>query len=57
MPLLNRFWPYSDSWYVAVNSDVKHAVHGMDVHSVGVHDLGVGMVRFLGVGSVGKYGT
>ncbi len=41
MLLLNRFRPYSDSWHVAVNSDVKHPMHGMSVHSMGVHDVAV----------------
>jgi hypothetical protein len=46
MPLLYRFWPYSDTWHVAVNSNVKHtngkdvAVIYMGVHDVGVHDVG-----------------
>jgi hypothetical protein len=41
MPLLNQFGPFSDSWHVAVNSDVKHTMHGMGVHDVVVHDLGM----------------
>jgi hypothetical protein len=41
MPLLNQFGPYSDSWHVAVNSDVKHTMHGMGVHDVVVHDVGM----------------
>jgi hypothetical protein len=50
MLLLNQFWPYSDSWHVAVNSNVKHtngmgmpdmALHDMDMLDVGVHDMGV----------------
>jgi hypothetical protein len=35
MLLVNRFWPYSDSWNVAVHFEVKHTLHGMGVHSVG----------------------
>jgi hypothetical protein len=46
MLLLNGFWAYSDSWHVAVNSDIKHTVYGMGVHDmaardVGVHEVGV----------------
>jgi hypothetical protein len=65
MPLLNRFWPYSDSWHVAVNSNVKHTngqgIHDvamiyMGVHDVGVHDVGA-RVHSMGVHSVGVYGV
>jgi hypothetical protein len=42
MPLLNWFGPYSDSWHVAVNSDIHkayNAMHGMGVHDIVVHDV------------------
>jgi hypothetical protein len=38
MPLLNWFSPYSDSWHVYVNSDIKITMHEMDMRSMGVHD-------------------
>ncbi len=41
MSLLNRFWPYSDSWHVAINSNVKHTMQGMGMHEVAVHDMAV----------------
>ncbi len=41
MPLLNQFGPFSDSWHVAVNSDIKHTMHGIGVHDVVVHDVGM----------------
>jgi hypothetical protein len=41
MPLLNQFGPFSDSWHVAVNSDVKYTMHGIGVHDVVVHDVGI----------------
>jgi hypothetical protein len=41
MPLLNQFGPFSNSWHVAVNSDVKHTMHGIGVHDVVVHDVGM----------------
>jgi hypothetical protein len=41
MPLLNQFGPFSDSWHVAVNSDGKHTNHGMGVHDVVMHDVGM----------------
>jgi hypothetical protein len=34
MPLLNQFGPFSDSWHVAVNSDIKHTMHSIGVHEV-----------------------
>jgi hypothetical protein len=39
MPLLNRFWLYSDSWHVAVNSNLRHTMHGMAVYDVAMHDM------------------
>jgi hypothetical protein len=39
MPLLNHFLPYSDNWYIAVNSDIKHPMHCMGVHDVSMHDV------------------
>jgi hypothetical protein len=53
MLLLNRFWAYSDSWRVAVNSDVKHTMHGMGVHDMAVHDVGVDEVAVHGVAMSG----
>jgi hypothetical protein len=41
MSLLNQFGHFSDSWHVAVNSDVKHTMHNMGVHDVVVHDVGM----------------
>jgi hypothetical protein len=41
MPLLNQFGLFSDSWHVAVNSDVKHTMPGIGVHDVVVHDVGM----------------
>jgi hypothetical protein len=41
MPLLNRFLPYSNSWHVAVNSDIKHPMHCMGVHDMTMHDVAV----------------
>jgi hypothetical protein len=35
------FLPYSDSWQVAVNSDIKHSMHYMGGHDVAVHDVDV----------------
>jgi hypothetical protein len=35
--LLNWFQLCSNSWRVAVNSDVKHTMYGMGMHSMGVH--------------------
>ncbi len=28
---INRFWPCSNSWHVAINSDVKHLMHSVGV--------------------------
>jgi hypothetical protein len=39
MPMLNRFLPYSYSWHVAVNSDIKHSMYCIGVHDVAVHDV------------------
>jgi hypothetical protein len=39
MPLLNRFLPYSDSWHVVVNSDIKHTMLDMDMRNIGMHDM------------------
>ncbi len=41
MPLLNRVLPYSDSWHVTVNFDIKHSMHCMGMHDVVVHDVAV----------------
>jgi hypothetical protein len=41
MPLLNQFGTFSDSWHVAVNSDVKHTMHDIGVHDVALHDVTV----------------
>jgi hypothetical protein len=41
MPLVNHFGPFSDSWHVAVNSNIKHKIHGMGMHDVGMHDVAV----------------
>ncbi len=41
MLLLNRFCAYRDSWHVAVNTDIKHTMHGMGVHDMAMHDVGV----------------
>jgi hypothetical protein len=30
---LNQFWPYSLLDDVTVNSDVKHTLHSLDIHS------------------------
>jgi hypothetical protein len=40
-PALNRFWIYSQSWGVAVNSDTEHTMHGISMHSLDVHDMGI----------------
>jgi hypothetical protein len=60
MPLLNRFWPYRDSWHVAVNSNVKHTngkgIHNVAVIYIGVHDVGA-RVHSMGVHSVVVYGV
>ncbi len=50
LSIFNRFWLYSDSWPVAVNSDVKHTLYGMGMHSVGIHEM---CVLSLGMGSIG----
>jgi hypothetical protein len=34
-------WVFSDSWHVAVNSDIKQTMHGMGVHDIVVHDVAV----------------
>jgi hypothetical protein len=40
-------WPAaSDSWNVAVISDVKHKMHGLGMHAVGVCSL---TIRSIGV--------
>jgi hypothetical protein len=41
MSLLNQFGHFSDSWHVAVNSDVKHTIHNMGMHNVVMHDAGM----------------
>jgi hypothetical protein len=41
MSLLKQFGLFSDSWHVAVNSDVMHSMHRMGGHDVVVHDLGM----------------
>jgi hypothetical protein len=53
MPLLNQFWAYSDSWHVAVNSDVRHIIHGMGGHDMAMHDKGV---HDMGVHDVAVHG-
>jgi hypothetical protein len=50
MPVLNRFWLYSGSWHVAVNSTVRHTMHGMGGHDVGVHDADVHSIGVLSMG-------
>jgi hypothetical protein len=57
MLLLNWFWPYGDSWHVAVDSDKKRtmygigryclALHDVVVHDMAVHDVGVPGVKML----------
>jgi hypothetical protein len=58
--LLNQFGPFSNSWHVAVNSDVKHTMHGMVddtvmhdacMHDMGMHDVDVHnvAVHFMGM--------
>ncbi len=39
-------------WDVAFNSDVKRAVHGMDIQGLGVHDLDV---RTVGMHTTGLH--
>ncbi len=39
-------------WHVAINSDVKLAVHDMDMQSVGAHDIGV---RTVGMHTTGLH--
>jgi hypothetical protein len=34
-------WAFSDSWHVAVNSDVKQSMYGMGVHDIVMHDVGM----------------
>jgi hypothetical protein len=41
MSLLNQFGPFSNSWPVNVNSDVKHTMHSMGVYDVVMHDVGM----------------
>jgi hypothetical protein len=57
MPLVNCFLPYSNSWHVAVNSDVKHSMHGIGVHDVAVHDMAMNSmaVHDMGMHNVGVY--
>jgi hypothetical protein len=50
MLLLNQFGRFSDSWHVAVNSDVRHTTHGMGVHDVVVHDVGMHDMGMHGIG-------
>ncbi len=38
---VNQFGPFSNSWHVAVNSDIKHTMHGIGVHDVVLHDVGM----------------
>jgi hypothetical protein len=42
-------WVFSDSWHVAVNSDIKQTMHGMGVHDVGMHNMGVHDVAVPGM--------
>jgi hypothetical protein len=53
MSLLNQFGPYSDSWLVAVNSDIKHTMHSMGVHDVVMYDVAVHDVAVHDVGVPG----
>ncbi len=41
MLLVKQFWPYSDSWHITVNCEIKHTMHRMGVQSVGVHNVDV----------------
>jgi hypothetical protein len=34
-------WAFSNSWHVAVNSDIKQTMHGMDMHDIVMHDVGM----------------
>ncbi len=34
MSLLNRFGPYSNSWHIVANFDMKHTVHSMGDHDM-----------------------
>ncbi len=38
---VNHFLQYRDSWYGAVNSDIKHSMHCMGMHDVAVHVVAV----------------
>jgi hypothetical protein len=33
----------SGSWHIAVNSNFKRFVHGVDMHSMGMHDVGLAL--------------
>jgi hypothetical protein len=41
MSLFNQCGHFSDSWHVAVNSDVKHTMHSMGMHDLGMNDMGM----------------
>jgi hypothetical protein len=41
MPVKVRFWPYSRSWNVAVDSKIKHAMLDKDMQSVGMQNTGL----------------
>jgi hypothetical protein len=53
MQLLNQFGPFSDSWHAAVSSDIKHTMHGMYMHNMGVHDV---VMHYMAVHDVGMPG-
>ncbi len=38
---LKPVWVFSDSWHVAVNSDIKQTMHSMGMHDIVVHDVGM----------------
>jgi hypothetical protein len=50
MPLFNQFWSYSDSWHVAINSDVKYTIHVIGMHYMGLHNMYVHDVDVPGMG-------
>jgi hypothetical protein len=53
MPLLNQFGPFSNNWHVAVNSDIKHTMHGMGVHDMGMHGVAMHYEAMHDVGMPG----
>ncbi len=52
MPMLNWFWPFSGSWHVPANYDIKNTMQSMGMHDVAVHDIGV---HDVGMHSMGKH--